>query len=186
VFFKNFAHDRRTRASEDDYLNDARKGRLPNVAFMIPSFTLGIDEHPPADVSVGMRVQQRMIEALMDGPQWDRSAYLLTYDEHGGYFDHVAPPQADAYGLGIRVPTWVISPHAKRGHLETTAYEHASILKLIERVFDLPTLASVNHMFDTQTPGGPNNEAAGGAAVGPPAPPRDGVPWIGDMTQCFR
>ena len=71
---------------------------------MIPSFTLGIDEHPPADVSVGMRIQQRMIEALQDSPQWDRSAYILTYDEHGGYFDHVPPPQADAYGLGIRVP----------------------------------------------------------------------------------
>ena len=65
-------------------------------------------------------------------------------------------------------------------------FEHASTLKLIERTFDLPTLASVNHMFDTQTPGGPNNEAAGGATHGPPAPPRDGVAWIGDLTQCFR
>ena len=56
----------------------------------------------------------------------------------------------------------VISPHAKPGHLETTLYEHASILKFIETTFDLPTLASVNHMFDTETPGGPNNEAADG------------------------
>ena len=186
VFFKNFANDLRARASQEDYLHDAKHGRLPNVSFMIPSFTLGIDEHPPADVSVGMRLQKQMIEALQDGPQWHRSAYILTYDEHGGYFDHVAPPQADAYGLGIRVPAWVISPHAKPGHLETAVFEHASILKLIETTFDLPTLASVNHMFDTQTPGGPNNEAAGGAAHGPPAPPRDGVPWIGDLTQCFR
>ena len=74
-------------------------------------------------------------------PQWQRSAYILTYDEHGGYFDHVAPPQVDSYGLGIRVPTWVISPHARRRHLETTVYEHGSILKFIERVFSLPTLA---------------------------------------------
>ena len=186
TFFARFGEDERARATADDYLDDASRGRLPHVSFMVPSSRLRVDEHPPADVSVGMRLQQQMIEALMDGPQWHRSAYLLTYDEHGGYFDHVSPPQADAYGLGIRVPTWVISPLAKPGHLETTVYEHSSILKLIERVFDLPTLASVNHRFDRRTPGGRNNDAAGGAAHGPPAPPRDGVPWIGDMTQCFR
>jgi phospholipase C len=185
VFFKRFARDPRTRASTADYLRDAHRGTLPNVAFMIPSFVLGIDEHPPADVTVGMRVQQQMITALMRSPVWNRSAYLLTYDEHGGYFDHVAPPQVDAYGLGIRVPTWVISPHARRRHLETTVYEHGSILKFIERVFGLPTLASVNHRFDHHTPGGPNNEAAGGAATGPPAPPRDGLHSTGDLTECF-
>lgn len=184
-FFARFGQDRRARATGADYLDDAMRGRLPNVSFVFAR-SVRLDEHPPADVSAGMRLQQRMIEALMDGPQWHRSAYILTYDEHGGYFDHVSPPQADAYGLGIRVPTWVISPHAKPGHLETTVYEHASILKLIERVFDLPTLASVNHRFDKRTPGGPNNEGSGGAAHGPPASPRDGVPWIGDMTQCFR
>ena len=59
VFFKNFAKDPRARASQDDYLNDASRGRLPNVSFMIPSFTLGIDEHPPADVQVGMRLRSR-------------------------------------------------------------------------------------------------------------------------------
>lgn len=186
TFFARFGQDPRARATEDDYFHDAEHGRLPGVSFMVPSFRLRLDEHPPADVSVGMRYQQRTIEALTDGPQWHRSAYILTYDEHGGYFDHVAPPQADAYGLGIRVPTWVISPHAKPGHLETTVYEHSSILKLIERVFDLPTLASANHGFDTRTPGGPDNEAAAGAAHGPPAPPRDGVPWIGDLSECFR
>lgn len=185
-FFARFGQDRRARATEDDYLGDAKRGRLPNVSFNFPSSGLRRDEHPPADVSVGMRLQQRMIEALMRGPQWHRAAYILTYDEHGGYFDHVPPPQADAYGLGIRVPTWVISPHARPGHLEATIYEHASILKLIQRVFDLPTLAAVNHRFDRRTPGGTDNEAAGGAAHGPPAPPRDAVPWIGDLTGCFR
>jgi phospholipase C len=186
LYFARFAQDARGRATRADYLADARDGRLPHVSFVVPSFRQRIDEHPPADVGVGMRVQQQMIEALMAGPQWDQSAYILTYDEHGGYFDHVPPPRADAYGLGIRVPTWVISPHARPGRLETTVYEHSSILKLIERVFDLPTLASVNHRFDERTPGGRNNEAARGAAHGPPAPPRDGVPWIGDLTQCFR
>jgi phospholipase C len=130
-------------------------------------------------------VQQNMITPLMHSPLWDRAAHILTYDEHAGYLDHVSPPQVDAYGLGVRVPAWVISPHARARHLETTVYGHGSILKFIERVFGLPTLASVNHRFDAQTPGGPNNEAAGGAAAGSPAPPRDGVHAIGDLTECF-
>jgi phospholipase C len=186
VFFKRYAHDPRTRATTHDYLLDARRGQLPQVAFLIPSYSLHIDEHPPADIRDGMRVQQQMITALMRSPQWSRSAYILTYDEGGGFFEHVPPPEVDAYGLGIRVPTWVISPWAKPRHLEPTVYEHTSILKLIETAFDLPTLASVNHRFDSGTPGGANNEAAGGASKGPPAPPRDRVQWIGDLTDCFR
>lgn len=186
VFFKRFAFDPRTRKSGHDYLVAARRGELPNVSFLIPSYTMHVDEHPPADIRVGMRLQQEMIRALMTSPQWQRSAYILTYDESGGFFDHVPPPEVDAYGLGIRVPTWVISPWAKPGHLEPTVYEHSSVLKLIETAFDLPTLASINHAFDSSTPGGPNNAAAAGAATGPPAPPRDRIQWIGDLTECFH
>jgi phospholipase C len=131
-----------------------------------------------------MRLQQELIAALQRSRLWERSAYLLTYDESGGFFDHVAPPQLDAYGLGPRVPTWVISPWARRSHLERTLFEHSSILKFIERVFDLPTLASINHQFDERTPG-QNNAAAGGAPFGPPARPRDGSRVIGDLTECF-
>jgi phospholipase C len=186
VFWKRWAHDQRTRGNKGDYLNDLRLGRLPNVSFIVPSFARGWDEHPPADVSIGMGIQQELITALRASSAWDSAAYILTYDEHGGYFDHVAPPQFDAYGAGIRVPTWVISPFAKRSHLESTTYEHTSTLKLIETVFGLPTLASVNHQFDQGTPGGSNNEAANGAATGPPAPPRDGIAAIGDMMECFE
>jgi hypothetical protein len=80
----------------------------------------------------------------------------------------------------------VISPFAKKRHLEGTLYEHTSILKFIETVFNLPTLASINHQFDTSTPGGPNNAASNGAAVGPPAPPRDGRSEIGNLMECFN
>lgn len=134
---------------------------------------------------VGMGIQQQLITALQESSAWESSAYILTYDEAGGYFDHVAPPQFDAYGAGVRVPTWVISPHAKKSHLETTVYEHTSTLKFIEAVFGLPTLASVNHRFDESTPGGPNNEASGGQPTGPPAPPRDDRPEIGNLMECF-
>jgi len=186
VFWKNYAHDNRTRGSRGSYLNDVRKGRLPQVSFIIPSFARGWDEHPPADVSVGMNLEAECVNALRDSSLWDSSAFLITYDEHGGYFDHVPPLQLDAFGLGIRVPCWVISPYAKPGHIEGTRYEFASILKFIENNWGLPRLADVNHRFDTATPvGGDYGAAAPGALAGPPAPPRDGRPEIGDLSECF-
>jgi phospholipase C len=185
VFWQRYAHDQRTRGSKGDYLTDLRLGRLPQVSFIIPSFARGWDEHPPADVSVGMGIQQELITALRESSAWASSVYILTYDESGGYFEHVPSAQLDSYGLGIRVPTWVISPFAKKSHLEGTLYEHTSILKFIETVFSLPTLASVNHQFDTSTPGGPNNAASNGQPLGPPAPPRDGRPEIGNLMECF-
>lgn len=115
VFWKKYAHDNRTRGSKGAFLNDARRGRLPQVSWIIPSFARGLDEHPPADVSVGMQLQQELITAVRQSPQWQSSAFLLTYDEHGGFFDHVAPSQIDAFGLGVRVPLWVVSPYAKKG-----------------------------------------------------------------------
>jgi phospholipase C len=181
VFWSRWAHDPRTIASQQDYVDDCRKGRLPQVAWLIPSFTHGLDEHPPADVSVGMRLQQDMITALRNSPQWERSAFLLTYDEHGGFFDHVGPPQVDAYGLGVRVPLWVISPLARKGVITSQKpAEHASTLKLIERLYDLPTLASRNHTFDVSTPTGPGHDANGA-----PAPPRDGLTSISDLYDLF-
>jgi phospholipase C len=125
-------------------------------------------------------VMEEAINALMQSRAWKNSVLFLTYDEGGGYFDHVAPPQVDAYGMGFRVPTLVISPYAKRGYVSGQLYEHASILKFIERRFGLPTLASVNHQFDSSTPG-VNNDAADGKVSGPPAPPRDGLSAIGDF-----
>jgi phospholipase C len=185
VFWKRWANDPRTRARKNDYLRDLERDRLPQVSFIVPSFARGWDEHPPADVSVGMGIQEELITALRRSSAWDTSAYILTYDEHGGYFDHVPPPILDAFGAGIRVPTWVISPFAKRSHIEGTVYDHVSTLKFLETVFGLPTLASVNHRFDESTPAGPNHEAAK-HGVGPPAPPRDRLDAIGDLTECFR
>ncbi|MEA2656512.1 MAG: hypothetical protein QOI23_1877, partial [Chloroflexota bacterium] len=166
VFWKRWAHDARTVATKDDYLNDLKLNRLPEVSFIIPSYSLHVDEHPPADVSVGMGLQRELITALRQSTAWASSAYIHTYDEGGGFFDHVPPPQVDAFGLGIRVPAWVISPFAKPRHLEPALHEHASILKFIEAVFGLPTLASVNHRFDASTPGGGNYEASNGRSLG--------------------
>lgn len=183
-FFQRWAHDPRTSATKDDYMRDVKTGRLPQVSFIVPGFVAQVDEHPPANIATGMSLQRELISALQVSSAWASAAYIHTYDEAGGFFDHRPPPQLDAFGLGIRVPTWVISPFAKPGHLEPALYDHTSILKFIEAIFGLPTLASLNHRFDTSTPGGPNYEAASGGS-GPPAPPRDGREDIGDLTECF-
>ncbi|HEY2936904.1 MAG TPA: alkaline phosphatase family protein [Gaiellaceae bacterium] len=182
VFWSRWAHDRRTIATKQHFVDDCRAGRLPEVSWVVPSFSKGFDEHPPADVSVGMGFQKELITALRESRLWERSAYLLTYDEHGGFFDHVAPPQVDAYGLGVRVPLWVISPHARRGPVKSRKpADHTSTLKLIERLHDLPTLASRNHTFDTSTPTGPDYETGGA-----PAPPRDGDHALSDLLDLFE
>lgn len=186
VFWKNYAHDQRTRGSRGSFLNDLRRDRLPQVSWIIPSYARGWDEHPPADVSIGMGIQEQLISALRESSAWDSSAYIITYDEHGGYFDHVTPPELDAFGLGVRIPTWIVSPWARPGHIEPAVYDLTSILKFIERIHGLPTLASVNHLFDAGTPVGGNYQAAApGASSGSPAPPRDGSSAVGDLFECF-
>jgi phospholipase C len=133
---------------------------------------------------MGEQMLSGVINALMQSSAWKNSALFLTYDEGGGYFDHVPPPQVDAYGMGFRVPMLVVSPWAKRGYISGQLYEHSSVLKFIERRFGLPTLASINHQFDTSTPG-KNNDAANGKPTGPAAPPRDGLTQIGDFYEAF-
>jgi phospholipase C len=181
VFWKNFAHDQRTLGGKGSFLNDARKGRLPQVSWLVSSFAHQKDEHPPADVSVGMSLQAELITAVRESPLWGSSAYLLTYDEHGGFFDHVAPPQRDAYGLSVRVPLWVVSPYAKTGPVQSSIpAEHTSTLKLIEALHGLSPLSTRNHLFDTSTPTGSNYQANGA-----PAPPRDGRRDISNLLDLF-
>ncbi|HZT31247.1 MAG TPA: alkaline phosphatase family protein [Bryobacteraceae bacterium] len=183
MLFSNWINDPRINRPASEYFSDLSNGTLPQVSFI----TCGLfnDEHPPFDVTRGQATQEVLIGALMKSSAWKSSAYLLAYDEGGGFFDHVPPPQFDAYGAGIRVPMLVVSPFAKRGHVEGTLFEHSSVLKFLERVFQLPTLASINHQFDSQTPGA-NNQAANGQPFGPPAPPRDGRTDIGDLMPCFN
>ncbi len=183
ILFSRWLRDPRQWNSFSQLLADVRRGTLPQVSFVTPGELNG--EHPPAPIDWGISTMETLITAVMNSPQWPSTALIFTYDEGGGFFDHVAPPVLDAYGAGMRVPTLVISPYAKRGHIEGTTYEHSSILKFIERVFGLPTLASLNHQFDARTPVLNNQAAAAGARFGPPAPPRDGRSDIGDMMECF-
>jgi phospholipase C len=182
VYFKKWQNDARLMYSEDDYNRDLHNGTLPQVSFLITEAL--ISEHPPADIQMGQDKMAEVINALIASSSWKSSAMFFIYDEGGGFFDHVAPPQVDAYGLGFRVPALVVSPYARRGYVSGQLYEHSSILKFIERRFGLPTLASINHKFDTSTPD-TNNDAANGKPTGPAAPPRDGFAQLGDFYEAF-
>jgi acid phosphatase len=88
-----------------------------------------------------------LLERLKQSPQWNEMAVIVTYDENGGFWDHVPPPQGpgwgDRFGPGTRIPTLIISPYAKRGFVDKTSYDTTSILKFITRRFELEPLAGV-------------------------------------------
>jgi phospholipase C len=124
------------------FFEDAAAGRLPSVTFLDPDFVdlpPGSDDHPPADMQNGQNLLGRVVNALMQGPLWSRTLLLITYDEHGGFYDHVKPDAAvDVCGVdeyGPRVPTFVISPWVPRGHVSSTTFDHTSIAKTIIRRF---------------------------------------------------
>ena len=159
------------------FFTDCTNNTLPQVSFITEAPPY--DEHPDANIQTGMQMIESIVQAVQQSAAWSSTAILITYDEAGGFFDHVAPQQLDAYGPGIRIPMIIVSPYAKPGYVDTTFSDHSSVLKFIEKVFGLPTLASINHEFDTSTP--PTNNQANGA----PFPPRDGNPALSDLTQCF-
>jgi phospholipase C len=182
IFFSKWQNDARIKFSDTDYYNDLNAGTLPQVSFIITEGN--VSEHPPQSILLGQKQTAQLTNALINSSSWTSSALFFTYDEGGGFFEHVAPPQLDAYGPGFRVPMLLVSPYAKRGYVSGQLYEHSSVLKFLERRFGLPTLASVNHQFDTSTPG-KNNDAANGGSTGPAAPPRDGLLQLGDFYEAF-
>jgi phospholipase C len=119
---------------------DIQAGNLPAVTYVDPSQTPGISEHPSENITVGETWTLQVINAIMTGPQWQQSAILLTWDESGGYYDHVAPKQVDNLGYGFRVPMIVISPFAKSGTVNHDIMDHTSILKFIATNWNLPPL----------------------------------------------
>lgn len=122
----------------DEYYEDLDNGTLPSVAFMVPS---GPSEHPPSSLLSGQRFVRVLIQSLMQSEYWEKTAFLWSYDDWGGWYDHVPPPQVDPYGFGFRVPALLVSAYAKRGYIDSTLLDYTSALKFIEENWGLEPLA---------------------------------------------
>ncbi|WP_085641017.1 MULTISPECIES: acid phosphatase [unclassified Pseudomonas] len=121
------------------FFADAEAGKLPAVSFYKPQGNLNMHAGY-ADVASGDRHIARALKVLQESPQWKNMVVIVTVDENGGWWDHVAPPKGDRWGPGSRVPALVVSPFARKGTVDHTVYDTASILRLITRVFRLEKL----------------------------------------------
>jgi len=147
--------------SYEDYLNDAVSGQLPAVSFVDPLFstpTGSVDDHPFADIRNGDAFLSQTYHALVDSPCWEKSVLIITFDEWGGFFDHVPPPRVVAPNtidtdlidgralLGLRVPSLIVSPISRGSPLHprvnSTVFDHTSVLKLIEWRWNLRPLTA--------------------------------------------
>ncbi|HTD50991.1 MAG TPA: alkaline phosphatase family protein [Acidimicrobiia bacterium] len=115
------------------FVDAARRGVLPAVSWVVPSQT--VSEHPPARISDGVAYVTQLINAVMSGPDWSSTAIFLSWDDWGGFYDHVRPPTVDANGYGLRVPALVISPYARRGYIDHQVLSFDAYDKFIEDVF---------------------------------------------------
>jgi phospholipase C len=122
----------------EEYYEDLESGRLPHVAYIVPS---GASEHPPGRIQAGEKLVRALITALSRSEAWNSSAFMWTYDDWGGWFDHVRPPRVDGAEYGFRVPALLVSPYARRGYVDGTRLETTSILRFIEDNWNLKPLA---------------------------------------------
>jgi phospholipase C len=130
----------------DQLIDDIADGGLPPVTWVHPRYE--VCEHPSKlnDFAHGENWSSAIINAIMESPMWPTTAIFHTYDEWGGFYDHVPPPQIDQFGLGIRVPLLTISPYARKGHVDHELGEFSSILRFVERNFGLPSLTQRDRM----------------------------------------
>jgi phospholipase C len=132
------------------FFKDAAEGKLPSVCYIDPTFGEN-DDHPPVHPILGQEMIAAIYNALANSPQWENILFVVTYDENGGFFDHVPPPTTvdDTEAnfsipgfeqMGFRVPTLVMGPYAKQNHVSSVVYDHTSALKHLQNAFDLETL----------------------------------------------
>jgi len=145
AYFANYADGTPGRAQhlkdENQFIAAARAGQLPAVSFVKPVGEL--NEHPGySNVLSGEQHVVELLSALRSSGEWKSTAVIITYDENGGFWDHVAPPTIDRWGPGVRVPAIVISPYAKHKYIDHTQYDTSSILALIEKRFALKPLGT--------------------------------------------
>ncbi len=153
--------------SVDTFYAAAKSGTLPAVSWIVPSGA--VSEHPPATVSAGQSYVTSLINAVMASPDWSSTAIFLTWDDWGGFYDHVAPPSADQNGYGLRVPGIVISPYAKQGYIDHQTLSFDAYDKFIEDDF------LGGQRLDPSTDGRPD----------PRPDVREALPILGDLTADF-
>jgi phospholipase C len=149
------------------FFDAAREGTLPEISWVMPDWVRS--EHPSALISDGQAWVTRLVNAVMEGPDWERTAIFLSWDDWGGFYDHLAPPRVDGWGYGIRVPALVISPYAKHGYIDKQILSFDAYLKFIEDLF------LGGQRLDPATDGRPD----------PRPNVREDSPILGDMTEAF-
>lgn len=160
------------------YYRDLHRGTLPQVAYVVPSEA---SEHPPASLMKGQQFASSLVNALIGSSSWHSSAFMISYDDWGGWYDHVRPPRRDQNGDGFRAPTLLVSPYARHHFVDHTTLDFTSMLKFIEQNWNLvpltrldATAGSIMGAFDFgQTPrpseaiplGVRSSESAGGRGM---------------------
>lgn len=122
------------------FLTDVRNGHLPQISWLTTD--LATSDHPPASICDGQNWTAQQINAVMRSKYWKSTAIVITWDDFGGFYDHVPPPTVAGYTLGPRVPTIVISPYARPHFIDHQEYDFRSILEFAESTFNLPHRAS--------------------------------------------
>ena len=145
-YFARFAPGTRDRAEHlkdgEDLMRDIANGTLPRVAFYKPVGRL--NQHPSyTNLAEGDEHLHDVLTRLRASPQWKSMLVIVTYDENGGFWDHVPPPAGDRWGPATRIPAIIISPFARRGYVDKTSYDTTSIIKLITKRYGLEPLSGV-------------------------------------------
>jgi phospholipase C len=180
--------------ADPGFFDDARNGTLPSVAFIDPNFVdvydgRDNDDGAPSHLTRGQRLVGKVVQALASGPKWGKTLLIVTYDEHGGFYDHVSPldpanrqhavPVSGIDHYGVRVPTFVISPWVARRSVSNVVFDHTSIAKTIARRFmsarppDMGARVAAADDLSLVLQPTPRTEAINIAL--PPEPPADGV-----------
>ncbi len=153
--------------SLSNFFADVRRGDLPAVSWITPNGR--VSEHPPGLISAGQTYVTGLINAIMQSPDWSSTAIFLAWDDWGGFYDHVTPPQVDDQGYGLRVPGLVISPYAKQGFVDHQTLSFDAYVKFIEDDF------LGGQRLNPRTDGRPD----------PRPDVREDAPQLGDLTADF-
>lgn len=138
--YKEGTEGRKHLKDQNDFIKAAKEGTLPSLSFVKPG--VGTDEHPGSSaVYPSEQLAVNLINEVLQGPNGKDALVILTYDEYGGFFDHVNPPKIDRWGPGTRIPAILIGPFAKKRFIDSTPYESVSILSFIEHRWGIEPLA---------------------------------------------